>query len=93
MPVAAENVHVAAPLDADVAEVAARRLDDARLDQHLRRLRVERADELLDLVQVAGDVAHDQHVGALVDGDRAAPREQLLRALLELVGLRVADRE
>ena len=51
LPVAWREGRVAAPLDADVAQVAARRLDDARLDQHLRRLRVERAHELLDLVR------------------------------------------
>ncbi len=51
---------VAAPLDTDVAQVAARRLDDARLDQHLRRLRIERAHQLLDVVQVARDVARDE---------------------------------
>ena len=38
----------------------------------------------------AGDVAGDEDVRALVDGDRAARREQLLGARLQLVGVRVA---
>ena len=82
---------VAAPLDAHVAEVAARRLDDARLDQHLRGLRVERADQLLDVVQDASHVAGDQRVGALVDGQGPARREEVLRARLELRRRRVVD--
>ncbi len=77
--------------DADVAHVVARGLDDARLDEHLRRLRVERANQLFDAVQVAGDVARDDRIGALVDRDGPARREQVARARLDLVGLGVAD--
>ena len=69
---------VTTPLDTDVAGEAARGLHDAGLDEDLRGLRVEGADELLDLVEVAPDVAADEHVGALVDGDRPARGEQLL---------------
>ncbi len=48
-------------------------------------------DQLFDLVEVAGDVAGDDDVGALVDGDRSAGREEILGAILELLGLGVGD--
>jgi hypothetical protein len=82
---------VTAPLDAQLALVRARRLDDPRLDEDLRGLGVEVSDELLDLVEVVADVAGDQGVGALVDRQRAAGRQQLVGPGLELRGRRVAD--
>src|SRR5690606_12281283 len=75
------HVGVAAPLDTHVLEVAARRLDDARLDEHLRRLGVEGAHQLLDLIEGSGYVPGDQSVRAVVDGDRAAVGQQHRRTL------------
>ena len=93
LPVAGAEGDVAAPLDADVARVLARGLDDARLDEHLRRSACRASGSSSSMwLRLPGDVARDEHVGALVDRDRAARREQLLGARLELVGLRVADR-
>jgi len=51
----------------------------------------EGAHELLDVIQVARDIARDEDVGALVDGERAARREEVFRALLDLLCPRIAD--
>src|SRR6266568_14926 len=48
-------------------------------------------NELLDLVQVGLDVAKDEHVGSIVDGDGSARRQHLLGPGLHFVGLRVGN--
>src|SRR5690606_8576339 len=80
---------VATPLHAHLVQVSTRRLHDAGLDQHLRRLGVQRAGELLDLVEITGHVANDHDVGTFIYGDRAAPREKLPGTYLQVSGLGV----
>ena len=53
-------------------------LDDAALDEDLRRLGVEVAHQALGPGQRLLDVLHDEDVGALVDGDGAALGEHVL---------------
>ena len=83
---------VPAPLDAHVALVVARGLDDASLDEHLWRLGVEGPHQLLDVVELVHDVPDDEHVGALVDAHAASLGEQLLHSRRELRGRGVAHR-
>src|SRR5262245_16177337 len=56
-----------APLHAEVAREIRRRLNDVRLDEYLRRLHIEAADQLARVVDAALNVAHHQRVGVLVD--------------------------
>src|SRR5581483_3309858 len=51
-----------APLDAEAAREVLGRLDDVRLDQDLRALRIELADELLRVADPLVDVADDDRV-------------------------------
>ena len=84
---------VTAPLNADVARVVARTFHDARLDKTSAVWRIERANELFDVVQVA---ATSRAMRTLVRSSTASePRgeSKILARALELGGVRVADRD
>ena len=74
------GVHVAAPLDAELARVRGARLDDARLDQDLRGLGVEAGEEVDDAAAVGGQVVDDERVRARLDLDAALGARAVARA-------------
>ncbi len=84
---------VAAPLDAGAAGERGRGFDDARLDQHFRRLRVQVADDALGAQQRFLHVLDDHGVGARVHRDRAPVGEGVLDLRHERIGLGVVDRD
>ncbi len=89
---------VEAPRDAERPAEALRGLDDTRLDHHLRLRDVEGFDDRDDGVDVGRELLDDQRVGARVDGDRAALRQDARSAAAargedarQIRGARVAD--
>ncbi len=63
-----------AELDAELACERVARDDDARFDQHLLHRAIEDRDELADFLDLRRDVADQQNVRAVVEGDAAATR-------------------
>ena len=64
-----------AQLDAQRAAEAVVGLDDARLDQHLAHRDVDLGDDRRDLLELGRDVGDEDLVGAHVEVDRAARRQ------------------
>ena len=80
---------VSAPLDTYLAGVVRVRLYDAGLDDHLRGLGIKVTHQILDELQVAGHIGHDQVVGAIIDRDLTSWRQQVASLVLESRGVRI----
>src|SRR5207247_9069920 len=77
------GVEPIAPLHAEPASEVLRGLDDVCFDQDLRALRVELLDQLARVLEAVRDVAHDDRVRPVVEGDAAGVAEHALHLVDE----------
>ena len=79
----------AAPLHADLPGKIRVRFHDPRLDNHLRGLGVEVANQILDELQALDHVRDDEGVGPRIDRDLSARGQEVFGLVLQLRGLGV----